>query len=105
MDNNTENTPFDYLDDIDKPDEFLKKMNSSLGNALKQLTLPKHKVKGRSKELKQLDIQMNRPITANAMLLGLAGVGKTALVETWMKNQIEKGKKVVLFSLSLDFAK
>lgn len=101
MDNNTENTPFDYLDDIDKPDEFLKKMNSSLGNALKQLTLPKHKVKGRSKELKQLDIQMNRPITANAMLLGLAGVGKTALVETWMKNQIEKGKKVVLFSLSL----
>lgn len=96
-----ENAPFDYLNDITDSQEFFQQMNKSFGNALQELSIPPHKVRGRDKELKQLDIQMNRPITSNAMLLGLAGVGKTALVETWIKIQAERGKKVVLFSLSL----
>lgn len=87
--------------ETNNPEEYFEIMNSSLGNALTELYEPEHKVKGRNKELHQLDIQMARPLTPICLLLGLAGAGKTALVETWKKIQEEKGKKVVLLSLSL----
>ena len=84
-------------DETDNPEEYFEMMNSSLGNALTELYEPEHKVKGRDKELHQLDIQMARPLTPICLLLGLAGAGKTALVETWKKIQQENGKKVVLY--------
>lgn len=81
--------------------EYFDEMNRSLGYSLTQLYEPKHNVIGREKELHQLDILMARPLTPIALLIGLAGAGKTAIVETWLKLQKEKGKKVVLLSLAL----
>ncbi|OEL08228.1 AAA family ATPase [Staphylococcus equorum] len=83
------------------PQAYFENMNRSLGDSLTELYEPEHKVKGRDKELHQLDIQMARPLTPICLAIGLAGAGKTALVETWKKLQEERGKKVVLLSLSL----
>ncbi|MGO1989363.1 hypothetical protein, partial [Mammaliicoccus vitulinus] len=72
MENNTNN-----------PQAYFENMNRSLGDSLTELYEPEHKVKGRDKELHQLDIQMARPLTPICLAIGLAGAGKTALVETW----------------------
>src|SRR5699024_5939115 len=81
--------------------EYFDEMNRELGYALTKLYEPEHNVIGREKELHQLDILMSRPLTPIALLIGLAGAGKTAIVETWLKLQKEKGKKIVLLSLAL----
>ncbi|HDF3191483.1 TPA: ATP-dependent Clp protease ATP-binding subunit [Staphylococcus aureus] len=84
-----------------KADLFFEEMNKELGYSLTQLYEPKHDVIGRDKELHQLDILMSRPLTPIALLIGLAGAGKTAIVETWLKMQKQKNKNVVLLSLAL----
>ncbi|HDE0571444.1 TPA: hypothetical protein PB658_000478 [Staphylococcus aureus] len=75
-----------------KADIFFEEMNKELGYSLTQLYEPKHDVIGRDKELHQLDILMSRPLTPIALLIGLAGAGKTAIVETWLKLQKQKIK-------------
>lgn len=88
-------------DNLNEANKFFNELNASLGFSLTELYEPKHIVKGREKELHQLDIQMARPLTPVCLLLGLAGAGKTALVESWKKIQQDKGKNIVLLSLSL----
>lgn len=91
----------EHQSEIPKSQRFFDEMNKSLGYSLTKLHEPEHSVIGREDELHQLDIQMSRPLTPVALLLGLAGAGKTALVETWLKQQKKKGKNVVLLSLAL----
>ncbi|HCX2884526.1 TPA: ATP-dependent Clp protease ATP-binding subunit [Staphylococcus aureus] len=91
----------DTEDEKQTAQDYFEQMNASLGNSLQHLFEPKHDVKGRETELHQLDIQMSRPLTPVCLLLGLAGSGKTALVETWLKRQKKNGKNVVLLSLAL----
>ncbi|HHA6127493.1 TPA: AAA family ATPase [Staphylococcus aureus] len=90
-----------YNNSNSKANEFFEEMNKELGYSLTQLYEPKHNVIGRDSELHQLDILMQRPLTPIALLIGLAGAGKTAIVETWLKMQKQKNKNVVLLSLAL----
>ena len=88
-------------DNLNEANKFFNELNASLGFSLTELYEPQHIVKGREKELHQIDIKMARPLTPVSLLLGLAGAGKTSLVESWKKIQQEKGKNIVLLSLSL----
>ncbi|HFD6103596.1 TPA: AAA family ATPase [Staphylococcus aureus] len=90
-----------YTNSKSKANTFFEEMNKELGYSLTQLYEPKHNVIGRDSELHQLDILMKRPLTPIALLIGLAGAGKTAIVETWLKMQKQKNKNVVLLSLAL----
>lgn len=90
-----------YTNSNSKANTFFEEMNKELGYSLTQLYEPKHNVIGRDSELHQLDILMQRPLTPIALLIGLAGAGKTAIVETWLKMQKQKNKNVVLLSLAL----
>lgn len=90
-----------YTNSNSEANTFFEEMNKELGYSLTQLYEPKHNVIGRDSELHQLDILMQRPLTPIALLIGLAGAGKTAIVETWLKMQKQKNKNVVLLSLAL----
>ena len=61
------------------------KYNHKLKNALTILSEQKHDIQGREKEVKRLAQIMERPKTPVAALLGRAGVGKSALVEDFIK--------------------
>ena len=61
------------------------KYNHKLKNALTILSEQKHDIQGREKEVKRLAQIMERPKTPVAALLGQAGVGKSALVEDFIK--------------------
>lgn len=65
--------------------------NSSLNNALIELQEQPQPIEGRSKEIEMLYAVLERPKTPVALLLGQAGVGKTALVEEFAK-QLNSGK-------------
>lgn len=80
-----------------KSEAFFEEMNKELGYSLTHLYEPEHDVIGRDKELHQLDILMSRPLTPIALLIGLAGAGKTAIVETWLKLQKQKIKMLFYY--------
>ena len=63
----------------DKLTQVFDEINEKLGGALRPLK-SNSKVAGRDKELKDLNIIMNRRDTPVALLLAPAGAGKTALV-------------------------
>lgn len=68
--------------------EFMDKYNSlneELGNALGQLKEQPQDIQGRDTEIELLHAVLERPKTPVALLLGQAGVGKTALVEQFGK--------------------
>lgn len=65
--------------------EEYDKYNESIGNALRLLPEQKHEITGREMEIKLLNAVLERPLTPVALLLGQAGVGKTALVEEYVK--------------------
>lgn len=59
--------------------------NASIGNAIGRLKEQPQDIQGRDTEIDMLHAVLERPITPVALLLGQAGVGKTALVEEFAK--------------------
>lgn len=59
--------------------------NNMCGNAFVRLKEQKHDIQGRDKESAMLVRIMERPLTPIASLIGPAGVGKSALVEDFVK--------------------
>lgn len=86
-------------------DEF-NKYNVSIGDSLQELAEQPQDVVGREKELDLLEQVLTRPITPIALLIGNAGVGKTAIVEEFVKRTNEgrlsiRGVKYLVVSLAL----
>lgn len=61
------------------------KYNQSIGDALTILKTQKHDIQGREDEATMLADILERPLTPVAILIGPAGVGKTALIEDFTK--------------------
>ena len=76
--------------DKDKFMTLFDQYNASIGNALGILEEQPQDIQGRDKEIKMLYRILERPKTPIALLVGLAGVGKTALVEEFAK-QLNSG--------------
>lgn len=79
--------------DTAEKDRFMKlfdQYNSTIGNALGILEEQPQDIQGRDKEIKMLYRILERPKTPIALLVGPAGVGKTALVEEFAK-QLNSG--------------
>lgn len=70
--------------------DVFDKYNASIGNALGILEEQPQDIQGRDKEIKMLYRILERPKTPIALLVGHAGVGKTALVEEFAK-QLNSG--------------
>lgn len=70
-------------------DEY-EALDDKLGNSLKQLEHQAHDIQGRDHEIELLHAILERPKTPVALLVGHAGVGKTALVEEFAK-QLNSG--------------
>lgn len=73
---------------LEKQSRFMNafnKYNSMCGNAFVRLKEQKHDIQGRDKESAMLVRIMERPLTPIASLIGPAGVGKSALVEDFVK--------------------
>lgn len=70
--------------------DIFDKYNASIGNALGILEEQPQDIQGRDKEIKMLYRILERPKTPIALLVGHAGVGKTALVEEFAK-QLNSG--------------
>lgn len=66
-------------------------LNNKLGNALGRLEEQPQDIQGRDHEIRLLHAILERPKTPIALLLGQAGVGKTALAEEFAK-QLNQGK-------------
>src|SRR5699024_2722037 len=66
-------------------------LNDKLGNALGRLEEQPQDIQGRDHEIRLLHAILERPKTPIALLLGQAGVGKTALAEEFAK-QLNQGK-------------
>lgn len=69
--------------------EFFKELNVRFGLALDYLSTEDNEVKGRERELKNLSYIMRKRKKPNAILTGDAGTGKTEIVKTWAKRQVE----------------
>lgn len=67
------------------------RVNETLGGSLDQLDEQPQDIQGRDEEIALLHAVLERPKTPVALLLGEAGVGKTALVEEFNK-QLNSGK-------------
>ena len=80
--------------------EFLRIFKPNL-IMLTPMKPPKHKLVGRDDELHELSLILNRPETPQAILLGEAGTGKTALASEWAERQRQDGKKVQVYKLSI----
>ena len=79
--------------DTEKKDKFMTlfdQYNATIGNALGILEEQPQDIQGRDKEIKMLYRILERPKTPIALLVGPAGVGKTALVEEFAK-QLNSG--------------
>lgn len=79
--------------DTKEKDRFMKlfdQYNATIGNALGILEEQPQDIQGRDKEIKMLYRILERPKTPIALLVGPAGVGKTALVEEFAK-QLNSG--------------
>ena len=70
--------------------ELFDQYNATIGNALGILEEQPQDIQGRDKEIKMLYRILERPKTPIALLVGPAGVGKTALVEEFAK-QLNSG--------------
>ena len=73
--------------------EMFKGYNASVGNALQELNEQPQDIVVRDEEIRMLYAVLERPRTPVALLLGHAGVGKTALVEEFAK-QLNSGSYV-----------
>lgn len=62
-----------------------RELDDKLGNSLGQLAEQPQDIQGRDREIALLHAILERPRTPVALLLGQAGVGKTALVEQFSK--------------------
>lgn len=79
--------------DTEEKEEFMTlfdQYNATIGNALGILEEQPQDIQGRDKEIKMLYRILERPKTPIALLVGPAGVGKTALVEEFAK-QLNSG--------------
>ena len=70
--------------------DLFEKYNASIGGALGILEEQPQDIQGRDKEIEMLYRILERPKTPIAILIGYAGVGKTALVEEFAK-QLNSG--------------
>lgn len=81
--------------------------NQMCGNAFVRLKEQKHDIQGRDKESAMLVRIMERPLTPIAALIGQAGVGKSALVEDFVKRvgrgeiQSAPGREYFVISLRI----
>lgn len=66
--------------------EHYTKLDDNLGNAIGQLSPQPQDIQGRDEEIALLHAILERPVTPVALLVGHAGVGKTALVEQFAKD-------------------
>ena len=88
-----------------------EKYNKSINNALVQLDERPHEVEGRDAEFDQLTKLMERLDTPIAALIGQAGVGKSALVEGFIKaanhGKVDTvpGRKYFVVSLRMGYLK
>ena len=94
---------WDQLEDPNNPRavkfmEIFNKFNKSIGSSLGQLREQPQAIQGRDREISMLYAILERPKTPVALLLGQAGVGKTALVEEFAK-QLNSGA----YKTSLDY--
>lgn len=71
------------------------------GGALVEFKDTGERIIGRDKELHSLSILMERPDNPVAILLADAGVGKTALVKSWIDMRQEEGKKYLLYEVEI----
>lgn len=68
--------------------EQWEKIKAKTENSVRPLAPSKKKVEGRDEEMKLLERVLERPHTPIALLLGEAGVGKTALVEGFARESL-----------------
>lgn len=98
--------------DIDDLIEDVKEIYDFSSNTTDELTFIKNITKyaknkelamfvNRSNYLNRMDIIMNRRFKNNPLLIGNAGVGKTALVEGYAMKMVEEKKDLTILSLNL----
>lgn len=99
-----------FLKALLKHQEFkaqYEQMMNALGQSLIVLEEADSPILDREKEMKQMIFKMNRPKNRVVLLLGQAGLGKTALVEEFIRVENEKWQKGetkdkhIVFSLEL----
>ena len=96
---------WDILWSIEEFTTAFEEYNKRINNSLVFLKEKPYNAIGRDEELEDLNVYMERPETPVTVLLGLAGVGKSALVEEYIK-QVNSGRlmnatghKFMVFSL------
>lgn len=77
-------------------------MKDKYNGALTQLPMGDNTLIGYKEQLKMLDAIMLAVETPSALLLGEAGIGKTALVEQWIYDRSRTSEKVAVISLKVE---
>lgn len=80
------------------PPSLRKKYNYSLN----QMPMGNNTLVGNEEQLEMLDANMLNIEEPSALLLGEAGIGKTALVEQWIYNRNHTKRKVAVVSLAIE---
>lgn len=80
------------------PPVLRKKYNYSLN----QMPMGNNTYVGNEDQLEMLDANMLNVETPSALLLGEAGIGKTALIEQWIYNRNQTPRKVAVVSLAIE---
>ena len=80
------------------PPSIRKKYNYSLN----QMPMGNNTLVGNEEQLEMLDANMLNIEKPSALLLGEAGIGKTALVEQWIYNRNHTKRKVAVVSLAIE---
>lgn len=80
------------------PPSLLKKYNYSLT----QMPMGNNTLIGYKDQLQNLDANMLNVEEPSSLLLGEAGIGKTALVEQWIYNRNQTRRKVAVVSLAIE---
>lgn len=83
-------------------EKAFSEMNKYFGGALRELQTNKYKLVGRFEHLHDMSVILERPDTPIGILLARAGVGKTASMQAWKREQErETGYKVHVLSLNI----
>ena len=95
----------DLIEDVKEIYDFSKDDQSELGFVKNITKLAKNKelakFVNRDEYLNKLDIIMNRRFKNNPLLIGNAGVGKTAIVEGYAERLCDEGSDLTILSLNI----